>query len=747
MDSRAGEQDGRQRLRFRAVVAILVLAWLGMAWAASDLMRARRSKALLAEGQARLEKNLQGIHLGVDNYLRVLHGIPAAMGRGREVLQALKGHPGAVPRPLLHADAGLARVDALLDHAAEDMRALSVIWVMNPTGQCIAASNHARPDSFVGTDYSDREYFREGLAGRQGNQFAVGRRTGIPGLFFSAPVEEGGRILGVIAGKVDLPALETWITPAEALLVDRHGIVILARNKDYLFRQLPGADVDRMGGAERRARYLKNEFEPLAVTTWGSPEFPQLMRLGGQPFPVLLASRSLPGDSLSIHAIEPVPGILGLERDRRVFFLLLALLGLAVIGCVAGLVVYLSHAAQARRAIGEKLRELAKAKEAADTANVAKSQFLATMSHEIRTPLNGVLGMAELLLMPGLQEAERIDFAQTILNSGNTLLALINDILDLSKVEAGRMELAAADFDPARVLSETAALFAEMAARKGLALTADWAGPAGRIYHGDAMRLRQMLSNLVSNAIKFTATGAIRVQASEREGDGHGALLEFSVTDTGIGIPPERRSQLFQPFLQLDGSETRQYAGTGLGLSIVRSLARLMGGDVGVETPESGTGSRFWFTLRCDFAVPRAPGPPPRALPATAPGSRSRVMLVEDNPTNRKVIEALLSRKGYQVQSVGNGQEALDALAGGAGPDLVLMDCQMPVMGGVEATERIRLWEAGTGRARMPIVALTAGAFENDRDRCLAAGMDDFVTKPIDFKALPEVVAKWMGGL
>ena len=369
------------------------------------------------------------------------------------------------------------------------------------------------------------------------------------------------------------------------------------------------------------------------------------------------------------------------------------------------------------------------------------------MSHEIRTPLNGVLGMAELLLMPGLQETERIDFAQTILNSGNTLLALINDILDLSKVEAGRMELAAADFDPARVLSETAALFAEMAARKGLALTADWAGPAGRIYHGDAMRLRQMLSNLVSNAIKFTATGAIRVQASEREGDGHGALLEFSVTDTGIGIPPERRSQLFQPFLQLDGSETRQYAGTGLGLSIVRSLARLMGGDVGVETPESGTGSRFWFTLRCDFAVPRAPGPPPRALPATAPGSRSRVLLVEDNPTNRKVIEALLSRKGYQVQSVGNGQEALDALAGGAGPDLVLMDCQMPVMGGVEATERIRLWEAGTGRARMPIVALTAGAFENDRDRCLAAGMDDFVTKPIDFKALPQVVAKWMGGL
>jgi CheY-like chemotaxis protein len=353
--------------------------------------------------------------------------------------------------------------------------------------------------------------------------------------------------------------------------------------------------------------------------------------------------------------------------------------------------------------------------------------------------------MAELLLHEGLSEAERLDYARTILNSGNTLLSLINDILDLSKVEAGKMELARSGFNPADLVQETAALFAEMASRKGLTVTAQWTGPAGQSYLGDPVRLRQMLSNFANNAIKFTDRGGIRIVASELERDAHTAVVQFAVFDTGIGIAADQRDQLFQPFLQLDSSLTRPYAGTGLGLSIVASLARLMGGEVAVLS-EPGQGSQFTFRIPCGLlatAVAPAAARTERLGPVAGSGV-PRILLVEDNPTNRKVIEALLGKRGYQVHSVENGQLAIDAVIQGVQADLVLMDCQMPVMSGFEATERIRAWEKDQGLGRTPIVALTAGAFENDRDLCLAAGMDDFVTKPVDFVLLPAVIAKWL---
>jgi signal transduction histidine kinase len=637
-------------------------------------------------------------------------------------------------------------VDQQLERAAADIKALSVIWVINPHGDCIAASNYRRPDSFVGANYLDRDYFRTGMEGRLGHQFAVGRRSLIPGLFFSAPVVENGRVLGVIAGKVDLPALETWIGQTESFLADRFGVVILARTKGLEYRALPGAAVGRMSIAERDARYLRHDFSEITVAPWSDPRYPQLKRFDGGATPVLMATQAVPDNDLSVHVIEAMPGIVVLDGEQRWLFFLLALLGTAVIGCAAATWTYIRHMTLARSALNAKLSELALAKTAAEAANVAKSRFLATMSHEIRTPLNGVLGMAELLLSKDLKPTVRHDYARTILNSGNTLLTLINDILDLSKVEAGKMELTLSVFAPGQLLQETAALFAEMAGRKGLALAAEWAGPPRQGYLGDPVRLRQMLSNLANNAIKFTDHGSIRIEAAELERDSGTALLQFAVIDTGIGIPEHLGTQLFQPFQQLDSSTTRPYAGTGLGLSIVRSLARLMGGDVGVESAE-GAGSRFWFRVRCEVApdpVPDAAGAAGGAGAPLPPPARSRILLVEDNPTNRKVIEALLAKRGYQVRSVENGLQAIESVTRGEAADLVLMDCQMPVMSGFEATERIRAWEREHGAARLPIVALTAGAFEGDREHCLKAGMDDFVTKPVDFVLLPSVITKWL---
>jgi PAS domain S-box-containing protein len=395
---------------------------------------------------------------------------------------------------------------------------------------------------------------------------------------------------------------------------------------------------------------------------------------------------------------------------------------------------------------------LVAARQAAEAANIAKSRFLATMSHEIRTPMNGILGMAQLLMMPEMSEAERRDYARTILNSGQSLLNLLNDILDYSKVEAGKLELEQVVFNPGQLVREVHALFAETAQTKGLQLEANWQGEAAT-YLADAHRLRQMLSNLIGNALKFTAYGQVRIEAAEIERDGQVAVLEFAVCDTGMGIPAEQQALLFQPFSQADSSTTRQFGGTGLGLSIVRNLARLMGGEVGV-TSQPGQGSRFWFRIRAEVnaaserrrqerATDAGPAGEQKSA-AAQPPLRGKLLVVEDNATNQKVIRAMLDTLGLTAVMAEHGQQAIERIAGGERFDLILMDVQMPVMDGIAATAQIRQRERELGEPRRTIIALTADAFATDRARCLDAGMDDFLTKPVDIAVLSRLLRHWL---
>jgi PAS domain S-box-containing protein len=398
---------------------------------------------------------------------------------------------------------------------------------------------------------------------------------------------------------------------------------------------------------------------------------------------------------------------------------------------------------------------LEEARREADAANQAKSRFLTTMSHEIRTPMNGILGMAQLLLTPQLQDVDRRDYARTILNSGETLLTLLNDILDFSKIEAGKYELESSPLEPQQLLRETQALFLATASRKGLSLESEWNGPQQR-YLGDPHRLRQMLANLVGNAIKFTAHGRIRIACREieRAGPAEGtATLEFSVTDSGIGLAADKLPLLFQPFTQADSSTTRQFGGSGLGLSIIKSLADLMGGEVGADSTP-GQGSRFWFRIRAEAVAAGAdsrqagrPGAAEDAREGVLPRFEGRVLVTESNPASQRVIAALLKMLGLTCEVVEDGQQCIAAHTGGAPADLILMDLQMPVMNGCTATARIRAWEQENHQVRRPIIALTADVYADDRAHCLACGMDDFLAKPVDFELLTAMLGRWLPAL
>jgi CheY-like chemotaxis protein len=359
--------------------------------------------------------------------------------------------------------------------------------------------------------------------------------------------------------------------------------------------------------------------------------------------------------------------------------------------------------------------------------------------------MNGVIGMAELLLRTELDSDQR-EFAQTIRSSADTLLAILNDILDFSKIEAGRMHIERISIDPRVPVKEVLDLLAEQAQRKDLEITQHIEPDVPGCVTGDPTRLRQVLTNLVGNAIKFTERGAVRVHVSvEREAGA--PWLRFAVTDTGIGIPREARSRLFQSFSQADGSTTRKFGGTGLGLSICKRLVELMGGEIGVEST-GGVGSSFWFRLPVELAtgceISRSSSHPTRSARRAADDSRARpaVLLAEDNAVNRRVAIRMLESLGCAVDTAIDGREAVRA-ASRREYALILMDCHMPELDGLEATRELRRLEAGSGR-RVPILALTANAMSGDRQRCVEAGMDDYLSKPIEMAALERAISRWI---
>ena len=719
------------RLSPRAAVVVLgvLSVWFFISYLVVSFITDKRFAAGLEEHSTELSQTAAAATYHFDRSLAFLRVLPATVANDMEVITALRSFDLEALRKITTQKDKPAVLNSASDlmalnhHLAEQQVDLdvNVIWVLAPNGDCLASSNYNSPESFIGISYADRAYFKSAMVGQQGRQYAVGRQTNIPGLFFSAPIWDGKTVIGAVIVKIDISKFSQWLNRFNCFISNTDGVIILASEGIIEHHALIDAPVFRMSTEDRDRKYKRKDFPLLNIGTFGGKlSRYSSINLPGSDSPYLLAQSQPTRDGYTVFTYAKVAEMELFHKIRWQFTVLVFISGTTLFLLIGGIRLY--------------LRDMRESLVAAQAASHAKSAFLANMSHEIRTPMNAIIGMSYLALQSELTAKQREQI--TLLHSAaESLLAIINDILDFSKVEAGKMTLEQSPFVLGDSLYEVIELQRPKIEEKKLALQyAAQDGilaPDAPLLLGDVLRLRQVLSNLLSNAVKFTEKGFVRLGVSSSF-VGNTVRVIFTVEDSGIGMSPDQITQLFEEFTQADTSTTRQYGGTGLGMAIAARLVALMGGTIKVES-QLGLGS--CFTVEIPFTVAlvgQTPLQERRRTGGDYPTLRGcRVLLVEDNPVNRLLAVELLTMQGVRTDIAENGALAVEKLQS-LPPETfaaVLMDLQMPVLDGYEASRRIR---NDPKFKALPIIALSAHVISSQKERCRQIGMNGYINKPFN---------------
>lgn len=753
----------------RNVFWVMLCGWTLVSWFVSSAY-IESEQANKYQSEATLSTQ-QAIFIArhIDETLDMLRGIPATLSRNELIKNAVLKEEA---RPLDHADTatrkrlwtadpGLSAINQFLKLLANNLK-VDVVWLIRADGDCIAASNAHTPQSFVGTNYAFRQYFQEAQAGHPGQQYAVGRVTKVPGLFYSHPVFNDGRFIGAIAIKRDISNFSQWLTDVDGFLSDAQQIIVLTGQANRLYRSLPDSTIGNLTQQEKEQFYQRTQFEPLPLNVWKGSELPHVLRIGSDPTPIVLGSHAIADHGLTVYVPRPAPVLARLEAERFWIFLLCAMAGDMLILALGASVLYLNTKHKAEKlahqnaahlealvaertmALQEANNSLEEARDVAQAASTAKSIFLAKMSHELRTPLSGIIGMIRLAKNQILGH-EALDQLRKANIAAEHLMSVINDILDISKIEARQLVIEQTVFKLLPIVESLISILGYKASAKGIKLETSISPElTNQCLLGDPLRLSQVITNLAMNAVKFTEVGSVTLTIKSLSNDDATVHLRFEITDTGIGIDEEQQRKLFRSFEQADSSISRKYGGSGLGLSISKELVELMGGRIGVNS-QAGQGSTFWFELtlrKTSEATLMASMASEDALieQLRSQHQGKKVLLAEDEPINQEISRLLLEELGLIVDLASTGLEAVK-LARENRYALILMDMQMPEMNGIDATILIK--KDGQNR-ETPILAMTANVFSDDREKCLETGMKEHIAKPVEPILLYQALLRWL---
>ncbi|CAK0745921.1 two-component system, sensor histidine kinase and response regulator [Gammaproteobacteria bacterium] len=739
-------------IRHILVTGLLLGAWSGLVWVGGNRLVTMRVDALVEAHGIMINEHADALSYNLHRSLAFLHALPIHISTDEEVANAVRTYSSEAIPPTANVKEKAAvflshpELVSLSRQLAKEAGqfGVDIAWILNIAGDCIATSNFNQPQTLLGTRFRDRDYFKMAMEGNLGHQFAVGRTTGVLGVYFSAPIMVGERVMGVVVIKLDLVKLSPLLGSTDSFVTDEYGIIIMARRPALVMHALPENRLMELSPEAREFRYKQRYFPKLDITPWNNFRATRMFRFDGSPHPYLITTRAETAEGMTVHVIDQLEEIDRIKQDVHQIKVAIFIAGVAVLLFVGGVIMHMRRSARHVRELRENqiiLKEKQVALEAekrrAEAATEAKALFLANMSHEIRTPMNGVIGLGQLALK-SCQDHKQKDYLQKILSSATSLLNIINDILDFSKIESGNFSIEAINFNMKSVLDGVANVIAMRASEKHLELLFHVAPNVPSYLIGDSLRLGQVLLNLINNAIKFTERGEVVLSITVVEQRETEIDLSFSVHDTGIGLTLEQQSRLFQSFNQADASTTRRFGGTGLGLAISKRIVELMGGAIKVES-EPGVGSTFSFTAafgiyrQCDGEAPIV----------AQLQSNPRVLVVDDNAMAREILSSMLISWSMQVQTATGGLEALAALrhaaADNAPFDLILLDWQMPEPNGLATAKAIMASEEVT---KKPHIIMNSAYYRHDEIMAEAVnlGIGAFLIKPIEKSLLLETI-------